>query len=322
LNIKSLDEKAAISVRLILTEHTRVFPADLSSKYVASNRAKVEEFRLKDKGRHGNEKGPEETYKEAMKRAFAKDTSNYLADYSLTSNSGTFLNRNTYIKLLNGSMDPNALVKQAAMSGPDGVRFLLSFLANQCSKLQKSMQSLALISSELTIEASISRLFDIIVETINARYGTIYYIVDNNYMVYISNWQPAKKALFENDIFGSNSASRREILNVSNFKTPEYFDTSFSERYNAIEPNCLLSAPFYGEGKKVAGIIELIGRNVGNPIFDSEDEMLINAFAGLTTIVFGKLQAKNAIEIKHKHIDDFMAAASSMKSIDTAGFLS
>jgi hypothetical protein len=248
-----------------------------------------------------------ETYQEAMKRAF-DIKSDIHEDYTAASDTGNFLNGNAYMKLLNNNMDPEVLTKQVARSGPEGVKFLMNFLSKQCNRFKDSLQSIISISEQIDVLSATNKLFQVLMQVSNAAYGTIYYAKNNQFEVYHSNWR-THQMLDPQKIIASNIILKGDPVNILNFRTSEYFkDAQFSD-YQTIEPTCILSEPFVGDGMKVVGIIELIGKREHNPVFTVEEEFLLKSFASLTTIVFSQVAIKNTADKKSSDIKTFLTKA-------------
>ena len=150
-------------------------------KYLVTSRTRPTDFRPKGKAKLENNTKPEESFKDAMKRAFSSDISSL--EYNMSSDGGSYLNANTYTKLLNSDMDPDALTRQIAKAGPEGIRFLMHCLAQQCQKYQSTLSSLYDISHEIELEGAASKLFKVMMEVTNARYGTLYNIQQNKTMI-------------------------------------------------------------------------------------------------------------------------------------------
>jgi transcriptional regulator with GAF, ATPase, and Fis domain len=257
----------------------------------------------------GNQK-QEETFRDAMKRAFAGELPS-LTDYTMSSENGSYMNANSYIKLLNSNMDPDQLTKQVARAGPEGLRFLMHFLARQCQKYQVTLKSLHDISHEIELEAAAKRLFQVMLEVTHARYGTIYTMTQNTFQAYVTNW-PEKRATAEPDIFAARAVARGDMINVINFRTSDYHTDRIEENYQHVDPDCVISAPYFGDGMKVTGFIELIGKKDGNPIFTTEDEFLVQALSSLTTILFNQITVKQSAQKKSNNIKSFLTTANSM----------
>jgi hypothetical protein len=80
-----------------------------------------------------------------------------------------------------------------------------------------------------------------------------------------------------------------------------------------------MAIPFYGDGMRVLGMIELIGKRENNPIFTLEDEFLMQSFASLATIIFSQITIKKSAEKNTDNIATFLAQANS--NLDGTGFL-
>lgn len=174
-----------------------------------------------------------------MRRAF--ENNSYEGDYSSASESGTFLNGNSYIKLLNNTMDPEALNKQVAKSGPEGVKFLMNFLSKQCVKFQTALKALNTISQQIDIDGATSKLFQVIMDVTNSKHATIYYVNKNQIVVFNSNWRKLSQIIAEDEIFAGNIVLKGETINVINFRTSDYYKDGTFEEYQAIDPTCIYS---------------------------------------------------------------------------------
>ncbi|KAI8902992.1 hypothetical protein BC833DRAFT_571499 [Globomyces pollinis-pini] len=321
LNIKSLDENAHGN-----PQPTKIFPPDMLGKYLISNRAKATNFSIRDQSSSNSNKiKSEETFKEAMHRAFSTDNRS-LNEFLVSSPNGSFLNGNTYIKLLNNEINPDALTKQVAKSGPEGLRFLMLFLGNQCQKLQNVMKSLLDVSNEVEIEKAAFKLFTIILEVTDAKFGTIYFYggANSSIQIFCSNWKEVRKLVKEEDIIASSVLLKGEIVNIYNFRSSDYHKSNIETVYQAADPDCILSAPFYGDGMKVVGYIELISKNTGNPFFNAEDEFMIKSLSGICTILFNQINVKVTATKKSDDIKQFMQVTNSMgtNEVEMGGLLS
>jgi transcriptional regulator with GAF, ATPase, and Fis domain len=288
-------------------------------KYLITSRNKPVDFRPKHKYQiNNNKQKQEESFREAMKRTFASDV--HVSDYNISSESGSYMNANSYIKLMNSTMDPDALTKQVAKAGPEGLRFLMNFLARQCQKYQITLKSLYDISHEIELESAARKLFDVMLEVTNARYGTLYNMQQNNVQVYLTNWQEQRQTK-EGDLFATHIIAKGDLINAMSFRTSDYHTDRIEENYLCVDPDCIISAPFFGDGMKVIGFIELIGKKSGNPIFTSEDEFLVQALSNLTTILFNQISVKQTAAKKSNNIKAFLTTANSMPAETDMGDL-
>jgi hypothetical protein len=173
-----------------------------------------------------------------MKRAF--ENNSYGGDYSSASGSGSFLNGNSYIKLMNNTMNPEALTKQVAKSGPEGVKFLMNFLSKQCVKFQTALKSLTSISQEIDIDGATSKLFEVMMDVTNSKHATIYCVNKNQIVVFNSNWRKPSQIIAESEIFGGDIVLKGDTINVINFRTSDYYKEGVFEEYQTIDPTCII----------------------------------------------------------------------------------
>jgi hypothetical protein len=305
LNIKSLDDRS------FTTKPIKVFPDIVTNKYIVTSRQKPTDFRPKEIIKKNiTSQAKEESFRDAMKRAFTNDMPS-LSNYTISSENGSYLNANSYIKLLNSNMDPDQLTKQVSKAGPEGLRFLMTFLAKQCQKFQSALRSLYDISHEIELDSAAERLFSVLLDVTNARYGTIYSTSQNNIQVYLTNWGNQRN-LTNQDIFAFKAVIRGDMINVLNFRTSDHHTDQIEENYQLVDPDCIISAPYFGDGMKITGFIELIGKKDGNPVFTTEDEFLVQALSSLTTILFNQISVKQIAQKKTNNIKNFLTTANSL----------
>ncbi|KAJ3309655.1 hypothetical protein HDV04_005842 [Boothiomyces sp. JEL0838] len=214
-------------------------------------------------------------------------------------------------------MDPEAITRQAAKAGPEGIRFLMLFLSKQCQKFQTVIKSLIDISLEVELEKAAKRLFKLMLSVTDAKHGTIYVANGNKFQIYVSNW-PEKRAkeVSDSQIFALKTILTGEVVNVYNFRTSDYHNVTLEQVYQSLDPDCVISAPFFGDGMKVTGLIELINKNSGNPFFNAEDEFLVQSLASLTTILFNQINVKQTASKKSDEIKTFLTTTNNMTKKD------
>ncbi|KAJ2998221.1 hypothetical protein HDV02_004723 [Globomyces sp. JEL0801] len=247
----------------------------------------------------------------------------------------TCLNIKSLDENAHGNPQQNQVIKSTFISGPEGLRFLMLFLGNQCQKLQNVMKSLLDVSNEVEIEKAAFKLFTIILEVTDAKFGTIYFYggANSSIQIYCSNWKEVRKLVKEEDIIASSVLLKGEIVNIYNFRSSDYHKSNIETVYQAADPDCkfhqilslgILSAPFYGDGMKVVGYIELISKNTGNPFFNAEDEFMIKSLSGICTILFNQINVKVTATKKSDDIKQFMQVTNSMgtNEVEMGGLLS
>ena len=211
-------------------------------------------------------------------------------------------------------MDPEALTKQIAKCGPEGLRFLMNFLSRQCQKFQSVLKSLYEISHEIELDGAAKKLFDIVMQVTNSKYGTLYQISQNKIQVFISNWPEPRITLQESELFGSSALLKGDMVNTMNFRTSDLLSETLTKSYQSADPDCIISAPFFGDGMRVSGVLELIGKTSGNPLFNSEDEFLVRALSSLSTILFNQISIKQTAAKKSDEIKTFLKTTNAMPS--------
>lgn len=134
-----------------------------------------------------------------------------------------FLNTNIYIKLINNAIDPDTIIKQLAKSGPEGMKFLMHFLSERCKKLQNILSTIHEIALEIDSEKASEKLFQCIIDSTDAKYGTVYFTTSQNSKLTIhnSNWPEARNEAFSDQIFGIKTILKGEIQNVCNVKSSD-----------------------------------------------------------------------------------------------------
>jgi GAF domain-containing protein len=252
-----------------------------------------------------------------MKRAYQNENSlngNDPSEFMSSSDKGSYLNSNSYVKLMNNDMSPDAIAKQMASASPEGIKFLTSFLSKQCTRFQQILQSLDEISKQPDLEVSAEKLFDLMLIATDAKYATIYYssAPGTAVKVYNSNWPYSRNTVNEEQIFASDALFKGELINVYNFGASDHYKSTQSLHYNSVDPNCVLSAPFFGDGLRVTGILELIGKKTGNPLFSVEEEFILQSIASVATILFGQLSVKEASDKKNDSLKAFMETTNSL----------
>jgi adenylate cyclase len=237
-----------------------------------------------------------------MKRAFSTS--------SIEDDASNYLNSNSYIKLMNSSMDPLALTRQLATSSPEGFKFLTQFLAKQCSRFQSVMKSLIEIAQQPALDKAAQKLFDIMMQVTDAQYGTIYFstIAGSPLKVFNNNWPVSRQTVLEDHICASDAILKGDLVNIYNLKASDYYKGPIPSAYTLVEPSCILSAPFYGDGLRITGIIELINKKSGNPVFSAEDEFMMRALSSITTIIFNQINVKQSATKKTDNLKTFFAA--------------
>ena len=178
-----------------------------------------------------------------MKRAFGNEkaaATDDAAEFMSSSDEGSYLNSNTYVKLMNSNMSPESLSKQIASASPEGIKFLTSFLSNQCGRFQKILRAMDVISKQAELEKSAEKLFDLMLDVTDAKYATIYYSTTpgNPVKVYNNNWPYSRNTMNEDQIFASESVFKGDLVNVYNFGASDYYKASQSSHYHPVQPTC------------------------------------------------------------------------------------
>lgn len=211
-----------------------MFPEAVLGKYLLNAKRKPGNFHLKEavSSTHLSSVKSEESFKDAMKRAFSNDP---------VEKTTSHLDSNSYIKLMNSNMDAEALFMMLKTTSPDGLRFLTLFLSNQCTKFQNTLRSIIEVSRQPELEKASKKLFDIIVEVTNAKYGAIYYSAspDSQIKVFDNNWpQERAAAINHTQIFASEAVLRGDLINVYNFRDSDYHSGSTIQDYSMLAPEC------------------------------------------------------------------------------------
>lgn len=63
---------------------------------------------------------------------------------------------------------------------------------------------------------------------------------------------------------------------------------------------------------RVTGMMELIGKNNGSPVFTVEDEFILQALTSIGTIIFNQLNIKQSVNKKNDNLKAFVATTSAM----------
>lgn len=63
---------------------------------------------------------------------------------------------------------------------------------------------------------------------------------------------------------------------------------------------------------RVTGILELIGKRTGTPIFTVEEELILQSLASIATILFNQLTMKQASHKKNDNLKAFLETASAL----------
>ena len=239
--------------------------------------------------------------------------------FATAADGGTFVNTNIYIKLFNSTIDPDMLPKQFANSGPDGIRFLITFLSARCKKLQNILNTLYNIALEIEMPKAMDMLLECVLEATDAKYASLYFTsgASGKLTVKNTNWPVVRENIPIDEVFASSIIFKGERVNVYNIKSSEHFTEHVAEAYQCVEPECILSAPIFGDGMKVAGFVEVVNKSTGNPFFHVEDEFMIKALSSLNTLLFNHANVKqNAIK-KTDDIKVFLNTASMMTNQKT-----
>eukprot|EP00842_Homolaphlyctis_polyrhiza_P002737 jgi/Hompol1/3464/HPOL_005231-RA len=124
--------------------------------------------------------------------------------------------------------------------------------------------------------------------------------------------------IFEEGVVIMNNRSDVIIGDNNVFHTGcEYYTEAVTEAYQQVDAECVLSAPVFGDGMKVAGLIEVINKQIGNPFFNAEDEFMIKALASLGTLLFNHANVKQSAIKKTDDIKMFLNTASMMTTEKT-----
>ncbi|KAJ3350766.1 hypothetical protein HDU91_006206 [Kappamyces sp. JEL0680] len=296
LNIQSLDSGSPAN-----PTPTKVFPESVLGKYLVNARRKPESYHVKGSTSQlaSQEEKPDETFKDAMRRAFTSNTSD-----------AALLNPNAYVKLMNSNMDPEALSRQIATASPEGIRFLTHFLSKQSAKFQSVLNSLIDISQQPALEKSAQKLFEVMMDVTEAQYGAIYYSSSpgSPLKVFNNNWPVQRTSVLPENICASEISLKGDLVNIFNLKGSDYYKGRIPSDYEALAPSCILSAPFYGDGLRISGIIEFVNKRSGNPVFSVEDEFMVKALSSITTIIFNQINVKQTVTRKSDNLKTFFAA--------------
>ncbi|KAJ1327108.1 hypothetical protein BSLG_010455 [Batrachochytrium salamandrivorans] len=219
-----------------------------------------------------------------------------------------------YIKLLNSSIDPDLIFKQLLKANPEGVRFLTAFLSSRCKKLQAILQTMYDISLEIEVEKAMAMLLQCILDATESKYACLYFtgVTVGKLVVRSSNWIEPRACISVDEVFAGPTLFKGEQVNIYNAKTSEHYTDAISEVYQQVDADCVLSAPVFGDGMKVSGIIEVINKQSGNPFFNVEDEFMIKALASLGTLLFNQTNVKLSAIKKTDDIKLFLNTASMM----------
>ncbi|KAH9265339.1 hypothetical protein BASA83_011151 [Batrachochytrium salamandrivorans] len=233
---------------------------------------------------------------------------------SSSSDGNNYMNSNMYIKLLNSSIDPDLIFKQLLKANPEGVRFLTAFLSSRCKKLQAILQTMYDISLEIEVEKAMAMLLQCILDATESKYACLYFtgVTVGKLVVRSSNWIEPRACISVDEVFAGPTLFKGEQVNIYNAKTSEHYTDAISEVYQQVDADCVLSAPVFGDGMKVSGIIEVINKQSGNPFFNVEDEFMIKALASLGTLLFNQTNVKLSAIKKTDDIKLFLNTASMM----------
>ncbi|KAL5038714.1 hypothetical protein BDV3_001937 [Batrachochytrium dendrobatidis] len=242
-----------------------------------------------------------------------------------TTDPNTYMNANIYIKLLNSNIDADLISKQLFKAGPEGTKFLMSFLSSRCKKLQGILQTMYEISLEIEMEKAMDMLLRCVMDATEAKHACLYFTgaANGKLIAQNSNWVKPRENVTVNEVFAGSIVFKGESVNIYNIKTSEYYTDIIAEMYHQVDADCILSAPVFGDGMKVAGLIEVINKKSGNPYFNAEDEFMIKALASLGTLLFNHASIKqNAIK-KTDDIKVFLNTTSMMtgEKADTGDLL-
>lgn len=91
--------------------------------------------------------------------------------------------------------------------------------------------------------------------------------------------------------------------------------------YCGFEPDCIISAPIFGDGMKVTGIIEMINKKSGNPYFNAEDLFMINTLASFATLLNSQTTTITTAAKKHDDMKTFFNTATTMNADSDMGDL-
>ncbi|KAH6587857.1 hypothetical protein BASA50_011048 [Batrachochytrium salamandrivorans] len=233
---------------------------------------------------------------------------------SSSSDGNNYMNSNMYIKLLNSSIDPDLIFKQLLKANPEGVRFLTAFLSSRCKKLQAILQTMYDISLEIEVEKAMAMLLQCILDATESKYACLYFtgVTVGKLVVRSSNWIEPRACISVDEVFAGPTLFKGGQVNIYNAKTSEHYTDAISEAYQQVDADCVLSAPVFGDGMKVSGIIEVINKQSGNPFFNVEDEFMIKALASLGTLLFNQTNVKLSAIKKTDDIKLFLNTASMM----------
>jgi hypothetical protein len=222
-------------------------------------------------------------------------------------NNNGFLNTNIYIKLLNNTIKPDTIMDQLAKSGPEGMKFLMHFLSSRCKKLQKILNTIHDIGLEIESDKASEKLFQCAMDSTDAKFGSVYFATGQNTKMSVrnSNWPTRRSETNTDQIFGVKSILKGEIQNICNVRSCEGYTAAMVAGYCDFEPECIISAPIFGDGMKVTGIIEMINKTSGNPYFNAEDVFMMNTLASFATLLNAHNSSITSASIKQGNITSF-----------------
>nr|KAJ3422883.1 hypothetical protein HK105_005831 [Polyrhizophydium stewartii] len=294
----------------------KILPDEVAGKYAAIKHKNFVKSK-QDRAQSQRSKTPiAEIFDEATRKALAEGT---LSGFNSVVDSSNYMNSNIYIKLLNSNIDPDLIPKQLARAGPEGIRFLITFLSSRCKKLQSILLTMYNIALEIEMDKAMAMLLQCVLDATEARYACLYFTGNTagKLVVRNNNWPDPRSNISIEEVFAGQIIFKGERVNVYNVKTAEFYTDAVAEAYQQVDAECVLSAPVFGDGMKVSGLIEVINKRIGNPFFNAEDEFMIKSLASLGTLLFNHANVKQSAIKKTDDIKVFLNTASMMTSEKT-----
>jgi adenylate cyclase len=81
----------------------------------------------------------------------------------------------------------------------------------------------------------------------------------------------------------------------------------------------MISAPIFGDGMKVVGIIEMINKKSGNPYFNAEDVFMMNSLASFATLMNFQAATITSAAKKNDDIKTFFNTTTTMNADSDMG---
>jgi transcriptional regulator with GAF, ATPase, and Fis domain len=172
-------------------------------------------------------------------------------------------------------------------------------------------------------ELAIDIILRAAVHLLNAQHASIYSVDDrlHCFIVKNSSWRKIKeKAAFQNVIGATHIFQTLKPFSIQSIRSFILdFSDSLANAYMDVDLNCCLSYPIMA-GTKVVGIIEIIDKRSGSPIFDAEDEFILKQLAAMCTIVMTHNEIREESRRRGDDIQAVLKTASLMSSeVELAG---